>query len=319
MKMFQYGKYIYAVYKERSFSKAADKLFITQPSLSITIKKAESELGLPIFNRQTTPISLTPFGAEYIQALEQIHSFEQQLKNFVEKESTLQSGHLSVGSSNLDIDYIVTEWLANFHHRYPQIDLSVRSLNTMQVKHLLDSGEVDFVITNRPYGDKRYEQKVCYRECLVLAVPAHFDINEKLRCKQLRPAELGDAVFGLPKKRTVKLSAFAEVPFILLSGHNYLRQCTDLLFRESHMTPHVILELEQSATSYNFARLGVGATILSNRIVQKNADSPGLCFYKIDSGYTKRDAFLSYRRNVYFTFAMQRFEQMILRPEKEQR
>ena len=67
--MFEYAEYIYAVYTERSFSKAADKLFITQPSLSITIKKAEAALGMPVFNRSTVPVSLTPFGVEYIQAV----------------------------------------------------------------------------------------------------------------------------------------------------------------------------------------------------------------------------------------------------------
>ena len=81
--MFQYASYIYAVYKERSFSKAADKLFISQPSLSLMVKKAESQLGLPVFNRRTNPVSLTPFGVEYIQALEEMYALENRLKSFV--------------------------------------------------------------------------------------------------------------------------------------------------------------------------------------------------------------------------------------------
>ncbi len=313
--MFQYADYIYAVYRERSFSKAADKLFITQPSLSITVKKAEAELGLPIFNRQTVPVTLTPFGVEYIQALEQQRvALERRLHEFVEKEGTLQSGRLAIGGSNLGISYFVTERLVEFHRRYPQIELQIRNLNTMQAKHLLDSGELDFVITNRPYDDKKYDQKVCYRECLILAVPKSFGVNGMLCGKRLAPDELGNAVFSVPAARSVRLDAFAQVPFLLLSNQNYLRQYTDILFRERGVDPPVVLEVEQSAESFNFARLGLGATVLSNRLVQ-GGDCDALCFYKIDSRYTTRNAFLSSRRGVYFTSAMKSFERMLLDPE----
>ena len=222
--MFQYADYIYAVYRERSFSKAADKLFITQPSLSITVKKAEAELGLPIFNRHTMPVTLTPFGVEYIQALEQLRGLERRLHEFVEKEGTLQSGRLAIGGSNLGMPYFVTERLVEFHRRYPQIELQIRNLNTMQAKHLLDSGELDFVITNRPYDDKKYDQRVCYRECLILAVPKSFGVNGMLCGKRLAPDELDNAVFSVPAARSVRLDAFAQVPFLLLSNQNCLRQ-----------------------------------------------------------------------------------------------
>ena len=295
--MFQYADYIYAVYRERSFSKAADKLFITQPSLSITVKKAEAELGLPIFNRHTMPVTLTPFGVEYIQALEQLRGLERRLHEFVEKEGTLQSGRLAIGGSNLGMPYFVTERLVEFHR-----------------PHLLDSGELDFVITNRPYDDKKYDQRVCYRECLILAVPKSFGVNGMLCGKRLAPDELDNAVFSVPAARSVRLDAFAQVPFLLLSNQNYLRQYTDILFRERGVDPPVVLELEQSAESFNFARLGLGATVLSNRLVQ-GGDCDALCFYKIDSRYTTRDAFLSSRRGVYFTSAMKSFERMLLDPE----
>lgn len=313
--MFQYADYIYAVYRERSFSKAADKLFITQPSLSITIKKAETELGLPIFNRRTIPLTLTPFGVEYIQALKLIRGLERRLQEFVEKESSLQSGRLAVGGSNLGIPCFLAERLAEFHRLYPQIELQIRNLNTMQTKHLLDSGELDFVVTNRPYDEKKYDQKVCYHECLILAVPGSCSINRKLRRKCLRPDELGNAIFTVPSRRSVRLDIFDRTPFILLSNQNYLRQYTDMLFRERSINPPVVLEVEQSAEAFNFARLGLGATILSNWLVQK-AEGTTMCFYKINSNYAMRDAYLSSRRGVYFTSAMKSFERVLLNPDR---
>lgn len=75
--MFHNMEYIYSVYKERSFSKAAEKLHISQPSLSATTKKIEEQAGAPIFERKTRPVSLTPFGVAFIQGIEQVYAIEE--------------------------------------------------------------------------------------------------------------------------------------------------------------------------------------------------------------------------------------------------
>jgi len=75
--MTDYKEYVYAVYTEKSFSKAAQKLFVSQPWLSSTIKKVEQELGLPLFDRSTTPISLTEAGQYYVEGVEKNMAIEQ--------------------------------------------------------------------------------------------------------------------------------------------------------------------------------------------------------------------------------------------------
>ena len=65
--------YVYAVWQEKSFSAAARKLFVSQPALSASVRKVERELGLPIFNRSTTPLQLTDAGRAYIDAAERIY------------------------------------------------------------------------------------------------------------------------------------------------------------------------------------------------------------------------------------------------------
>ena len=67
--MFDGKEYVYAVYEEKSFSKAAQKLYITQPALSTAIKKVEKKIGTPIFDRSTSPIGLTPGGEVLITIL----------------------------------------------------------------------------------------------------------------------------------------------------------------------------------------------------------------------------------------------------------
>ena len=121
-----------------------------------------------------------------------------------------------------------------------------------------------------------------------------------------------NAVFDVPSDKAVDLCAFQEVPFILLSDSNYLRECTNMLFHESKCMPSVIFEMEQSSVSYNFAKMGIGATILSNRLVENDADTDSVYIYKIKSEYVTRDTYISYRKGSYFTFAMKKFLEMIL-------
>ena len=72
--MFQGMHYIYAVYKEGSFSKAAKSLFISQPSLSATVKRIEEKIGYPVFDRSTKPLQLTEPGVQYIRTVEKLMS-----------------------------------------------------------------------------------------------------------------------------------------------------------------------------------------------------------------------------------------------------
>ena len=90
--MFQGMEYIYTVYQEKSFSKAARKLFISQPSLSATVKRVEEHIGYPIFDRSTKPLTLTEFGKRYISSVEQIISVEHEFSSFMNDWGGLKTG-----------------------------------------------------------------------------------------------------------------------------------------------------------------------------------------------------------------------------------
>lgn len=92
--MFQGMEYIYEVYKEKSFSKAAAALFISQPSLSANVKRVENRIGYPIFDRSTKPLQLTEVGKHYIQAVEKVMDIENNLENYL-----LDLGNLKTGSN----------------------------------------------------------------------------------------------------------------------------------------------------------------------------------------------------------------------------
>lgn len=312
--MFRNMEYVYSVYKERSFSKAAEKLHISQPSLSATIRKIEEQAGAPIFERKTRPVSLTPFGVAFIQGVEQVYAIEENLQNMVYELHTLQSGFVSIGGSNLSVPYVIPQKLAAFKLRYPNVQLRIVEDTTVQTKVMLDNGDLDLIITNRPLDPEEYERLLCYREQLVLAVPEDFPVNGRHQAQRLRPEELGPGIARVPPERCVSLTEFSDIPYVVLQEGNYLRLCTDVMFQECRLQPHVLLEVQKSAVAYNFAHFGLGATIISNMLVAHRPVGDGLVYYKIRSDHAARDAYLCYRRGRYVTTAMKKIIELLTEP-----
>ena len=96
--MFQGMEYVYQVYKDKSFSKAAANLFISQPSLSANVKRVEKKVGFPIFDRSTKPLSLTECGKEYIRCVEEILAVEKGFSQFVYDFDNLETGTLTLAA-----------------------------------------------------------------------------------------------------------------------------------------------------------------------------------------------------------------------------
>lgn len=312
--MFNHMDYVYSVYKERSFSKAAEALHISQPSLSATIQKIEEQVGAPIFDRSTRPISLTLFGAAYIQSIEQIQEIQENLFNMANDLSELQKGKISIGGSNLSISYVLPQKIVAFKSDFPNVSLRIEEGSTVHCKTLLDTGEIDLMVTNHPLNTKEYERLLCYRENLVLAVPRKYIMDSYLLSRKLSSRELGNKIFSIPDERCVSPAELGEIPFILLHNGNYLRLCSDMIFKEAHVEPEIILEVGASAIAYNYANLGLGAAILSNVLVQHVQKNNQLLFFKLNSPYAVRDAFICYRKNRYTSAAMKKFIEYLTGP-----
>lgn len=303
--MFRNKDYIYKIYQERSFGKAAEKLHVSQPALSATVKRLENQLGMPIFNRTTTPISLTSFGAEYIKGIETVLDLEDHLHNLTYEIQTFQSGELTICAHNLSTDYRIPEMIASFKKEYPNIKLNIIGTNTIRAKQMLDSGEIDLFFSSKSLEERGYRRVVFSQEQLVLLVPKDFKINNTFKEKALTQETIRH-IFS-EQVEGVDLSQFCEVPFILSNSKNNLRSCTDTLFREAQVEPKIVLEVEESGISPNFARYGIGATISSHLLIERSDFSKEFCVYKLNSNYAVRTLYIYYRSTAYVTPAMQRF------------
>lgn len=309
--MFTWKKYVYEVYKERSFTKAAQNLYISQPSLSARIKKIEEIIGEPLFDRSTTPLQLTEVGKVYIEAAEEITQIEQRVENYINDLAGLKTGNLAVGASTLFVAYVVPSLITQFNQRFPDVHIQLIEGNTAELEEMLGSNTLDFVIDNYHYDSILYNKELYCEENILLAVPKHFSVNEELKEYQLSYENIKSKKYLSRKYPAVPLGRFANLPFIMLTQGNDTRTRGDRLCRNVGFKPNIVLEFNQQSTAYMASSTQLGATFISDILVSQLPTFENLVYYKLDGEEAKRKVFFYYKTHKYKTRVMEEFIRMM--------
>ena len=175
--MFREMRYVMEVYREGSFSRAAQKLYISQPSLSQMIKKVEEKVGSPLFDRSASPVRLTETGRAYLRAAEQIQEAEDGFCHYLSDAEACLTGSLSLGGTTLLTSYVLAPLISAFSARFPRVDVRIHETHTAQLERDLQAGELDFVMENRDFDTIIYQSIPYLRERLLLGVPRHLEVN----------------------------------------------------------------------------------------------------------------------------------------------
>lgn len=309
--MFVWKKYVYEVYKERSFTKAAQNLYISQPSLSARIKKIEEIIGEPLFDRSTTPLQLTEVGKVYIEAAEEITQIEQRVENYINDLAGLKTGNLAVGASTLFAAYVVPSLITQFNQKFPDVHIQLIEGNTAELEEMLGSNALDFVIDNYHYDSILYNKELYCEENILLAVPKHFTVNEELGMYQLSYKNIKNKNYLNQKYPAVPLGRFADLPFIMLTQGNDTRTRGDRLCRNVGFKPNIVLEFNQQSTAYMASSTQLGATFISDILVSQLPTFEKLVYYKLDGEEAKRKVFFYYKTHKYKTRVMEEFIRMM--------
>lgn len=309
--MFVWKKYVYEVYKERSFTKAAQNLYISQPSLSARIKKIEEIIGEPLFDRSTTPLQLTEVGKVYIEAAEEITQIEQRVENYINDLAGLKTGNLAVGASTLFAAYVVPSLITQFNQKFPDVHIQLIEGNTAELEEILGSNALDFVIDNYHYDSILYNKELYCEENILLAVPKHFAVNEELGMYQLSYKNIKNKNYLNQKYPAVPLGRFADLPFIMLTQGNDTRTRGDRLCRNVGFKPNIVLEFNQQSTAYMASSTQLGATFISDILVSQLPTFENLVYYKLDGEEAKRKVFFYYKTHKYKTRVMEEFVRMM--------
>ena len=136
--------YVYTVYEEKSFSKAAKRLFVSQPSLSAMVKKVESDYDITIFDRTTTPISLTPEGEYYISAAKKILRLDADMRQHFRECSKGLNGSVMFGGASFFCANMLSGIIRQFQSEYPDIHIGWQELRNDELASQILQKKIDF-------------------------------------------------------------------------------------------------------------------------------------------------------------------------------
>ena len=303
--MQQEMEYILRIYQEKSFSKAAEKLFLTQPALSMAVRKVEDQLGMPIFDRSARPLALTEAGQIYMDYIRQTMDLEQQTMQRMQDIRSLNTGALRLGGSHYLTAYILPKLLTGFSAQYPNIRIDLVESSSSMLSEMLARKELDLTFHCNEKFVAEYPHFPAFRDHILLAVPDGWSINRELADLSLSAEDVLSGKHLSPDCPVVPLSRFQNLEFILLSPGNNLHERSAQLFLEAGFTPRVKLQLSQLVTAYHLSAAALGATFVSDRLVRPQDTE--LRFYALDSAHTTRDFYMLLPIRHYTSLAVRAF------------
>ncbi len=234
-------EYFLAVSKELHFTKAAEKLNISQPSLSQQIRALEHEVGMPLFDRIGKKISLTEAGRILLLHSKTIFHEIEQARSAIQDLNGLQQGSLTIGSLLTVVNYLLPPAILNFNNLYPNIELSVLGLRTGDIREKLLQNELDIGITFLPVQDKEIISAPLYESELIIVVPTGHQLAEH---------------------NHVSIAELQNYPLILLPKNFFLTELITSHCQKFNFKPKPILEISTMESLIQMVSKGMGITVL---------------------------------------------------------
>ncbi len=304
--MFTFKDYIYEIDKEKSFTVAANKLFMTQPALSICVKKTEEKLGAEIFDRKSSPIRLTECGRAYISAVEQIYAIEKNLKNTVNDIGRLNVGTLSVCGANVTFTCVLPRLLERFTQSYPNVQLNLTESFSEDLKNKVARGLIDLII-DYDFDKTLFASYPLREEKILLSFSKRSPLAKRFSRQLLTREDIVENRYLT--KKGVDIALLKEEPFIMLKKKNDMQRRAAKLFSEGEIRPNIKLELDQLKTCYELSCKGLGVSFVTDTLIKNAWDENGV-YLKIASPYAKREMCIAHKKNTYVSNGMKKFIEM---------
>jgi len=266
-------KYFIAVVETGSFSKAAKRCFIAQPSLSQQIIKFEKEIGTKLFDRLGKKVVLTEAGNTLLPGAKRILSESKELKVRMSEEMSGNSGTLSVGIIPTIAPYILPGALKLFKRERPDSVIHVRENLTDRLIEMLINFEIDIAIMSLPVNNKLLIKRELFEDNLVLTMPLKHKLN---------------------KSKRIRLRDLDEIPFIALDEEHCFGEQVKSFCYQTSINPDIVCKTWNLSTITNCVSSDIGVSIIPLMTALTNRPK-GTVFKEIEEKPSRTIVSVSYR------------------------
>lgn len=235
-------EYVLSVSEYQNFTVAAEKSFVTQPTLSMQIQKLERELGIEIFNRSTHPIKLTQIGEIIVLQAKSILKEARKMQQIVNEEKGMLEGEFKIGVIPTVLPTLIPMFYRNFQKKYPKSILIIKELQTHEIISALEKNSIDFGLAVTPLQNEQIIEKPLYYEPMVAYIPPSHPLH---------------------KQTTIKVHELDLNTILLLTEGNCFRNNVLNLCDSEYIDNQLVkLDIGNLETLVKFANEGYGMTVL---------------------------------------------------------
>ncbi|MGI5998105.1 MAG: LysR family transcriptional regulator [Lutispora sp.] len=278
------------VAKQKSLSKAASSLYMTQPAVSQSIAQLERELGLRLFTRTSKGVILTNEGKllfEYANsAINLINKGEEKLEEW----KNLSAGELKIGVGDTISRYFLLPYLEKFHKLYSNIKLKIMNNTTLELCALVKSGEIDIAICNLPIEEPALE---------IIKI---MDIHDIFVCGNVYKEKLSSAL---------SLKELSNLPLILLEPKSNSRRYVEKFFLSKGISIKPEIELGSHDLLLEFARINLGVSCVIREFSQEYLKKKELFEIKLNENIPERSIGICFLKSVSLSPTSERFVQIL--------
>jgi DNA-binding transcriptional LysR family regulator len=283
-------KVFYHVAATLSFSEASKQLFISQSAVSQSVKVLEKKLDQTLFIRSTKKVQLTPEGEILLKHIEPAINLIQKGENQLLEANTLNGGQLRIGASDTICRYYLVPYLNKFHKAYPNVHIKVTNQTSIECAHLLENGQVDFIITNYPNSGLLSSQKVRV-------------INE------FADVFVANQEYFPLKGETVNLQKLQTYPILMLDRKSTTSEFLHHMFQKEQLDLVPEIELSSNDLLIDLARIGLGIAFIPDFCIPSN--DKDLFQVRLTHKLPTRQMVVAYNENIPVSQASRQFMDML--------
>lgn len=332
---FRQLQYVVQLAEDQNFSRAAEKLHIAQPSLSQQLSKLEKEIGVQLFQRDTSSVNLTHAGHIFVDRAQKIIDMIEQLRIEMDDLSQMRSGKLVIGSLPITGSHILPLVLPMFRAKYPDIEIVLLEETSAQLEMLTSKGQADVSLLSLPIADRTLAHVPVIEERIRLAVsPQHplaqveisggshrsggaDHLDGLSEADHLDGSDVTGAVGvhrsneGTGEPNPVSLHDLKDEPFIILKRGQGFRQITLDLCEQAGFTPRIVFESSNIETVQSLVATGMGIAFVPD-MVTRTKWSHFTPIYLDLAEKPSRTLVIAYREGRYISKATEAFIDIML-------
>lgn len=284
-------EYVCAVERCRNISRAADSLYITQSALTKYLNRLEENLGVRLFDRSSSPITMTPAGIAFAEKGRIILELERELLVQLNQLSDSPHGTLSVGITTEIGSAAMPYLLPRFYQMYPNIELQIFEGNNSHLQEKLRAGQIELAVLASPSDASNLCLELLQTETIILAIPADHPISRSYDLSSNSPL----TPYYLEPER-IRGENFIVCPTELGIGI-----FADEMFRKYQLEPNIVLSLRRNEAALRLASSGMGMVFTPVKTTLRISLLKPMAYFSIENPISTRRRYLCHNRSAPFS------------------